>query len=131
MTTEQESQGQQVSKEQWHVGPKENWHAGSTSEEWNSKDWLARWEVDGRNTWKKWDETVKAAVDYTESKQEGKKLPVTCINDFADILSLYVTSGELTPGELMRCFTLAVEAELKVQQQTIGALTDVLELLGE
>jgi hypothetical protein len=31
----------------------------------------------------------------------------------------------------MRCFTLAVEAELKVQQQTIGALTDVLELLGE
>jgi hypothetical protein len=65
MTTEQESQGQQVSKEQWH--------AGSTWEEWNSKDWLARWEVDGRNTWKKWDETVKAAVDYTESKQEGKK----------------------------------------------------------
>ena len=117
MTTEQENQGQQVSKEQWHVGPKENWHAGSTWEEWNS--------------WKKWDETVKAAVDYTESKQEGKKLPVTCINDFADILSLYVTSGELTPGELMRCFTLAVEAELKVQQQTIGALTDVLELLGE
>ena len=131
MTTEQESQGQQVSKEQWHVGPKENWHAGSTSEEWNSKDWLARWEVDGRNTWKKWDETVKAAVDYTESKQEGKKLPVTCINDFADILSLYVTSGELTPGEFMRCFTLAVEAELKVQQQTMDALTDVLELLGE
>jgi hypothetical protein len=123
MTTEQESQGQQVSKEQWH--------AGSTWEEWNSKDWLARWEVDGRNTWKKWDETVKAAVDYTESKQEGKKLPVTCINDFADILSLYVTSGELTPGEFMRCFTLAVEAELKVQQQTMDALTDVLELLGE
>ena len=123
MTTEQESQGQQVSKEQWH--------AGSTSEEWNSKDWLARWEVDGRNTWKKWDETVKAAVDYTESKQEGKKLPVTCINDFADILSLYVTSGELTPLEFMRCFTLAVEAELKVQQQTMDALTDVLELLGE
>jgi hypothetical protein len=28
MTTEQESQGQQVSKEQWH--------AGSTWEEWNS-----------------------------------------------------------------------------------------------
>ena len=123
MTTEQESQGQQVSKE--------NWHAGSTWEEWNSKDWLARWEVDGRNTWKKWDETVKAAVDYTESKQEGKKLPVTCINDFADILSLYVTSGELTPGEFMRCFTLAVEAELKIQQHTMDALTDVLELLGE
>ena len=109
MTTEQESQGQQVSKE--------NWHAGSTWEEWNS--------------WKKWDETVKAAVDYTESKQEGKKLPVTCINDFADILSLYVTSGELTPLEFMRCFTLAVEAELKAQQQTMDALTDVLELLGE
>jgi hypothetical protein len=78
-----------------------------------------------------WNETVKAAVEYTESKQEGKKLPVTCINDFADILSLYVTSGELTPGEFMRCFTLAVEAELKVQQQTMDALTDVLELLGE
>ena len=78
-----------------------------------------------------WDETVKAAVEYTESKQESKKLPVTCINDFADILSLYVTSGELTPGEFMRCFTLAVEAELKVQQQTMDALTDVLELLGE
>jgi hypothetical protein len=26
---------------------------------------------------------------------------------------------------------LAVEAELKVQQQTMDALTDVLELLGE
>ena len=78
-----------------------------------------------------WDETVKAAVEYTESKQENKKLPMTCINDFADILSLYVTSGELTPLEFMRCFTLAVEAELKVQQQTMDALTDVLELLGE
>jgi hypothetical protein len=78
-----------------------------------------------------WDETVKAAVKHQEAEQEGKKLPVTCINDFADILSLYVTSGELTPGEFMRCFTLAVEAELKVQQQTMDALTDVLELLGE
>jgi hypothetical protein len=78
-----------------------------------------------------WDETVKAAVEHQEEEQDDKKLPVTCINDFADILSLYVTSGELTPGEFMRCFTLAVEAELKVQQQTMDALTDVLELLGE
>ena len=80
----------------------------------------------------RWDEVLKAAItSYRETKQDGKKLPVTCINDFADILSLYVTSGELTPGEFMRCFTLAVEAELKVQQQTMDALTDVLELLGE
>ena len=78
-----------------------------------------------------WDETVKAAVEHQEEEQDGKKLPVTCINDFADILSLYVTSGELTPLEFMRCFTLAVEAELKAQQQTMDALTDVLELLGE
>ena len=78
-----------------------------------------------------WDETVKAAVEHQEEEQDGKKLPVTCINDFADTLSLYVTSGELTPLEFMRCFTLAVEAELKVQQQTMDALTDVLELLGE
>ena len=107
MTTEQENQG---SKEVFApiTYPKEHWHAGVS-----------------------WDETVKAAVEYTESKQEGKKLPVTCINDFADILSLYITSGELTPGEFMRCFMLAVEAELKVQQQTMDALTDVLELLGE
>ena len=78
-----------------------------------------------------WDETVKAAVEHQEEEQDGKKLPVTCINDFADILSLYVTSGELTPGEFMRCFTLAVEAALKLQQHTMDALTDVLELLGE
>ena len=78
-----------------------------------------------------WDETVKAAVEHQETEQDGKKLPVTCINDFADILSLYITSGELTPLEFMRCFTLAVEAELKVQQQTMNSLTDVLELLGE
>ena len=78
-----------------------------------------------------WDEVLKAAVEHQEAEQDGKKLPVTCINDFADILSLYVTSGELTPLEFMRCFTLAVEAELKVQQQTMDALTDVLELLGE
>ena len=78
-----------------------------------------------------WDETVKAAVEHQEEEQDGKKLPVTCINDFADILSLYVTSGELTPGEFMRCFTLAVEAALKIQQHTMDALTDVLELLGE
>jgi hypothetical protein len=97
-----------MTTEQESQGSKEQWRAGIS-----------------------WDETVKAAVEYTESKQEGKKLPVTCINDFADILSLYVTSGELTPGEFMRCFTLAVEAELKVQQQTMDALTDVLELLGE
>jgi hypothetical protein len=97
-----------MTTEQENQGSKEQWHAGIS-----------------------WDETVKAAVEYTESKQEGKKLPVTCINDFADILSLYVTSGELTPGEFMRCFTLAVEAELKVQQHTMDALTDVLELLGE
>jgi len=107
MTTEQESQGQQVSKEHWHAGVS-----------WNNKPL-------------EFADLVEAAVEYTESKQGGKKLPVTCINDFADILSLYVTSGELTPGEFMRCFTLAVEAELKVQQHTMDALTDVLELLGE
>jgi hypothetical protein len=78
-----------------------------------------------------WDEVLKTAVEHQETEQGGKKLPVTCINDFADILSLYVTSGELTPLEFIRCFTLAVEAELKVQQQTMNALTDVLELLGE
>ena len=105
MTTELENQG---SKEQWHTG--------------------ASW-VGPDETMMK--QTIKAAVEYTESKQEGRKLPVTCINDFADILSLYVTSGELTPGEFMRCFTLAVEAELKQQQHTMDALTDVLELLGE
>ena len=76
-----------------------------------------------------WDETVKAAVEHQQAEQDGKKLPVTCINDFADILSLYVTSGELTPGEFMRCFTLAVEAELKVQQKTTDALTDILDSL--
>jgi hypothetical protein len=76
-----------------------------------------------------WDETVKAAVEHQEEEQDGKKLPVTCINDFADILSLYVTSGELTPGEFMRCFQLAVEAELKVQQKTTDALTDILDSL--
>jgi len=76
-----------------------------------------------------WDETVKAAVEHQEAEQESKKLPVTCINDFADILSLYVTSGELTPGEFMRCFQLAVEAELKVQQKTTDALTDILDSL--
>ena len=76
-----------------------------------------------------WDETVKAAVEHQETEQEGKKLPVTCINDFADILSLYVTSGELTPGEFMRCFQLAVETELKVQQKTTDALTDILDSL--
>jgi hypothetical protein len=76
-----------------------------------------------------WDEVLKAAVEHQETEQEGKKLPVTCINDFADILSLYVTSGELTPGEFMRCFQLAVEAELKVQQKITDALTDILDSL--
>jgi hypothetical protein len=76
-----------------------------------------------------WDEVLKAAVEHQETEQESKKLPVTCINDFADILSLYVTSGELTPGEFMRCFQLAVEAELKVQQKTTDALTDILDSL--
>ena len=76
-----------------------------------------------------WDETVKAAVEHQEAEQDGKKLPVTCINDFADILSLYVTSGELTPGEFMRCFQLAVEAELKIQQKTTDSLTDILDSL--
>ena len=76
-----------------------------------------------------WDEVLKAAVEHQEAEQESKKLPVTCINDFADILSLYVTSGELAPGEFMRCFQLAVEAELKVQQKTTDALTDILDSL--
>ena len=76
-----------------------------------------------------WDEVLKAAVEHQEAEQDGKKLPVTCINDFADILSLYVTSGELTPGEFMRCFELAVEAELKTQQKTTDALTDILDSL--
>jgi hypothetical protein len=51
-----------------------------------------------------WDETVKAAVEHQEAEQDGKKLPVTCINDFADILSLYVTSGELTPAGIHALF---------------------------
>ena len=76
-----------------------------------------------------WDEVLKAAVEHQQAEQDSKKLPVTCINDFADILSLYVTSGELTPGEFMRCFELAVEAELKTQQKTTDALTDILDSL--
>lgn len=104
MTTEQENQGQDVSKEQWHAG------IG-----WNKPLEFA--------------DLVEAAVEYTESKQEDKKLPTTCINDFADILSLYVASGELTPGEFMRCFQLAVEAELKVQQKITDSLTDILDSL--
>jgi len=76
-----------------------------------------------------WDETVKAAVDYQETKKENTKLPVTCINDFADITSLYLTSGELTPGDFIRCFKLAVEAELKIQQHTLDSLTNLLNLL--
>jgi len=104
----------QIKTELKSQGSKEQWHAGISS-----------------NKPLEFADLVEAAVEYTESKQEDKKLPVTCIDDFADILSLYVTSGELTPLEFMRCFTLAVEAELKAQQQTINALTDVLELLGE
>lgn len=104
MTTEQESQGQEVSKKQWHSGIS-----------WNKPLEFA--------------DLVEAAVEYTESNQDGKKLPVTCINDFADILSLYVTSGELTPGEFMRCLQLAVEGELKVQQKITDSLTDMLDSL--
>ena len=107
MTTELKNQKQEMSKEQWQAGI-------------------------GWNKPLEYADLVKAAVEYTESKEEeDKKLPVTCINDFVDILSLYVTSGELTPGEFMRCFQLAVKAELKVQQQTMDALTNVLELLSE
>ena len=101
MTTEQENQ---KSKKQWHAGISENKPL-------------------------EFADLVEAAVEYTESKQKGKKLPITCINDFADILSLYVTSGELTPGEFMRCFQLAVEAELKVQQKITDSLTDILDSL--
>jgi len=107
MTTELKNQKQEMSKEQWQAGI-------------------------GWNKPLEYADLVKAAVEYTESKEkEDKKLPVTCINDLVDILSLYVTSGELTPGEFMRCFQLAVKAELKVQQQTMDALTNVLELLSE
>lgn len=101
MTIKQENQ---KSKEQWHAGISENKPLEFT-------------------------DLVEAAVEYTESKQEDKKLPITCINDFVDILSLYVTSGELTPGEFMRCFQLAVEAELKVQQKITDSLTDILDSL--
>jgi len=103
MTTKQENQ---KAKEQWYAGISENKPL-------------------------EFADLVKAAVEYTESKEEeeDKKLPVTCINDFVDILSLYVTSGELTPGEFMRCLQLAVEAELKVQQKITDSLTDMLDSL--
>jgi hypothetical protein len=106
MTTELKNQKQEVSKEQWQAGI-------------------------GWNKPLEYADLVKAAVEYTDSKEEeeNKKLPVTCINDFVDILSLYVTSGELTPGEFMRCFQLAVEAELKVQQKITDSLTDILDSL--
>ena len=105
MKTELKNQKQEVSKEQWHTGI-------------------------GWNKPLEYADLVKAAVEYTESKEEeDKKLPVTCINDLVDILSLYVTSGELTPGEFMRCLRLAVEAELKVQQKITDSLTDILDSL--
>ena len=48
-----------------------------------------------------------------------------------DMRWVWATIWQVAPGEFMRCFTLAVEAELKIQQHTMDALTDVLELLGE
>jgi len=105
MTTELKNQKQEMSKEQWQAGI-------------------------GWNKPLEYADLVKAAVEYTESKEkEDKKLPVTCINDLVDILSLYVTSGELTSGEFMRCLQLAVEAELKVQQKITDSLTDMLDSL--
>jgi hypothetical protein len=65
-----------------------------------------------------WDEVLKTTItSYQKAEKDGKKLPVTCINDFADILSLYLTSGELTPGEFMG---LVISVQIKHQSQSHG-----------
>jgi hypothetical protein len=83
------------------------------------------------------DETIEAANKYKETKiqemskslQPNKDLPTSCINDFADLIAMYLTSGEVVPGDFIKCFVVALEDELKVQQHTCDSLSNILRLL--
>jgi hypothetical protein len=72
---------------------------------------------------------IENANKYKEEKQPSNELPTSCINDFADLIAMYLTSGEVVPGDFIKCFVVALEDELKVQQHTCDSLSNILRLL--
>ena len=73
--------------------------------------------------------TIEAANKDKELKQPNKELSISCINDFADVIAMYLTSGEVAPGDFIGCFIVALTDELKTQQATCDSLSNILKLL--
>jgi hypothetical protein len=74
---------------------------------------------------------IKDTSKHKETKQSNKNLPISCINDFADLISMHLTSGEVTPEDFISCFVAAIKDELTVQQNMCDSLGDILKLLKD
>ena len=76
-----------------------------------------------------WEAALEAAEEYEASKQQHKKLPQPCIDDFANLIATYLTSGELVPGDFIGCFKRALVAELRMQKHVMETVKNTLSLL--
>jgi hypothetical protein len=76
-----------------------------------------------------WEAALEAAEEYEASKQQHKKLPQQCIDDFSDLIATYLTSGELVPGDFVGCFKRALVAELRMQKHVMETVKNTLSLL--
>lgn len=76
-----------------------------------------------------WEAALEAAEEYEASKQQYRKLPQKCINDFSELVVTHLTSGDLTPGDFIGCLKRALVAELQMQKHVMETVRNTLSLL--
>ena len=76
-----------------------------------------------------WEAVLEAAEEYETSKQPHKKLSQECIDDFLNVIATHLTSGELVPGDFIRCFRRALITELRLQTHVAETVKNTLSLL--
>lgn len=76
-----------------------------------------------------WDEALKVAEEYRASKQPAQQLSEDCIQEFKEMIAIYLESSELTPWQFIACLKAALEASLKEQKHIKDSLRNTLLLI--
>ena len=76
-----------------------------------------------------WDEALKVAEEYQASKQPTQELSEDCIQEFKEMIALYLESSELTPWQFIACLKAALAASLKEQNHIKDSLRNTLLLI--
>jgi hypothetical protein len=76
-----------------------------------------------------WDEALKVAEEYQASKQPAQQLSEDCIQEFKEMIAIYLESSELTPWQFIACLKSALAASLKEQNHIKDNLRNTLLLI--